>query len=450
MSTDTSVRQNWEPLPQAPILDAGSLQEKSLQDLSEEQAGDILNLVLVSSTEDPTEFTSELERKIIPVGFGLSLADLNEAFQSEYWTRFGVGENAMTASLKIRNMIQKLTDRGQSDPASRVYYRIDPDDTRNMCDPEPNQPANPPPYPFAQPANQPNNQQGGPNPQQESSPAHPVTQSQHSAQNGAHNQVNSSNTQLGSGPAHPVTQSQYSAQNGAHNQVNNSNTQQGSGPAHPVTQSQHSAQNGAHNQVNGSNTQQGSGPAHPVTQSQHSAQNGARNINAAETGTHHAAGSRRLFSVRPKKVQHQVTPGFTTFGEEIHYIQPLGNGRANFVVKTPDECYSLVDSSISGGSLAIEAAKNACKPFTTSDETKLKEYQELVTRGGQYGISFVAPAQDPNRTVEAAVSRSNLGKILKSPRQAEHMIVQGLGVNNQWQHLPTNQVLQISEISITV
>lgn len=260
-------------------------------------------------------------------------------------------------------MIQKLTDRGQSDPASRVYYRIDPDDTRNMCDPEPNQPANPPPYPFAQPANQPNNQQGGPN------------------------------------------------------------------------------------------TQQESGPAHPVTQSQHSAQNGARNINAAETGTHHAAGSRRLFSVRPKKVQHQVTPGFTTFGEEIHYIQPLGNGRANFVVKTPDECYSLVDSSISGGSLAIEAAKNACKPFTTSDETKLKEYQELVTRGGQYGISFVAPgaweaskkrlpfivvgfyyvsAQDPNRTVEAAVSRSNLGKILKSPRQAEHMIVQGLGGESHW------------------
>ncbi|GAA87897.1 hypothetical protein AKAW_06011 [Aspergillus luchuensis IFO 4308] len=277
MSTDTSVRQTWQPLRQASSSENGTEKRESgfLEDadplekrsnhLTEEEAAEIVNAILVSTTEDPNEFSTELEHRIIPVGFGLSLGELI--------------------------------------------------------------------YP------------------------------------------------------------------------------------------------------------------------QYSAQNGTRKFNAAETGTQHAAGSRQVFSVRAKKVQHQVTPGFTTSGEEICYIQPLGKGRANFVVKSPDECYSLVDCSISGGPLAIEAAKNAGKPFTVSDEAKLKEYRELVTRGGQYGISFVAPgawdaskkrmpfivvgfyhvsAQDPNNTVEAAVSRSNLGKILKSPRQAEHMIVQCLGCESHW------------------
>ncbi|PYH98609.1 hypothetical protein BO71DRAFT_316062, partial [Aspergillus ellipticus CBS 707.79] len=207
----------WEPLPQAPILgsssgnstekrdselfsEAGSLQEKSLQDLSEEQAGDILNLVLVSSTEDPTEFISELERKIIPVGFGLSLGDLNKAFHI---------------------------------------------------------------------------------------------------------------------------------------------------------------------------------------------QNSTHNINTAETGIYYNTGSCQLFSVRLKKVQHQVIPGYIIFSKKIYYIQSLDNSRINFIIKTPNKYYNFINSLISNSLLAIKAAKNIYKLFTTSDKTKLKEYQDLVTRGGQYRIFFI-------------------------------------------------------------
>ncbi|KAI3025068.1 hypothetical protein CBS147347_5855 [Aspergillus niger] len=200
---------------------------------------------------------------------------------------------------------------------------------------------------------------------------------------------------------------------------------------------------------NQSGPQQESNPA-PVLQTQYSVQNGARGFNPAELARQHAAGSRRVLSFRPRTVQRQVKPGYTASGEEICCIQPLGPSRANFVVRDSDESYRLVDSSTAGGIPTIEAAKAAGKPLTVSDQNTIMFYQQRVRSGGEYGLLFVAPGvwdteksrlplmvvgfyhvspQTPR--VEAAVSRSNLGKILSS-RQADHMIVQGMGGDSHW------------------
>lgn len=110
MSTDTSVRQTWQPLRQASSSENGTEKRESgfLEDadplekrsnhLTEEEAAEIVNAILVSTTEDPNEFSTELEHRIIPVGFGLSLGELIYVMESDHWKQIRMEKETMAAN----------------------------------------------------------------------------------------------------------------------------------------------------------------------------------------------------------------------------------------------------------------------------------------------------------------------------------------------------------------
>lgn len=114
------------------------------------------------------------------------------------------------------------------------------------------------------------------------------------------------------------------------------------------------------------------------------------------------------------------------------------------MVETHDGRRRLVESAAAGGQPALEGARQADVPETVRDEARILEFRRRVRSGsGTYGLTFVAVGgwnisnkrlpfivvgfyhTNNSGTEEAAVSRSNLGKIL-APREAERLIVEGI------------------------
>ena len=103
-----------------------------------------------------------------------------------------------------------------------------------------------------------------------------------------------------------------------------------------------------------------------------------------------------------------------------------------------------MESAAAGGQPALEGVKKAGVPETVQDETTILKFQQQVRSGsGTYGLTFVAVGgwnisnkrlpfivvgfyhTNNNGMEEAAVSQSNLGKIL-APHEAECLIVEGI------------------------
>ncbi|KAF7594866.1 hypothetical protein BBP40_007900 [Aspergillus hancockii] len=177
--------------------------------------------------------------------------------------------------------------------------------------------------------------------------------------------------------------------------------------------------------------------------------------NIPRSNTHVTNGRHKLLAFAPHVTQRCIKAGYTSTGEKIHYIQPLGI-RANFVVQTSDGKYRLVSSASAGGKPAIEGAKQAGVPETIQDPSKVQEMRAMIQIGGHYGLFFVAPAawdtasprlpwfvvgfhySGNNKSFQVAISRSNLGKIL-SPRQADQLIVEVIAGHTD---LPLREALE--------
>ena len=156
-------------------------------------------------------------------------------------------------------------------------------------------------------------------------------------------------------------------------------------------------------------------------------------------------GNRRVIALAPRTTKRSVQPGYTSQGERICFIQPLGVYRARFVVESSEGNRRLVESSAAGGLTALEGAKRMNIPETIRDEASILNMRSRVMSGGDYGLTFVAVGEcdmskkrmpfmvvgfyhipiGSNQPDEAAISRSNLGKIL-APREAERLIVEGI------------------------
>ncbi|KAB8256764.1 hypothetical protein BDV32DRAFT_152919 [Aspergillus pseudonomiae] len=178
-------------------------------------------------------------------------------------------------------------------------------------------------------------------------------------------------------------------------------------------------------------------PPQPQPQVEALSANGFPVFNAPQTNGRH-----RTLAFAPRVSQRCIKPGYTSTGEKILYVQPLGN-RANFVVETQDLKYRLIGSASAGGKPAIEGAKAANVQQTVNNPSEIQTIRTMVQLGGQYGLFFVAAAPwDPTSSrlpwfvvgfyyngngtnLQVAISRSNLGKIL-SPKHADGLIVEGI------------------------
>ncbi|KAB8256791.1 hypothetical protein BDV32DRAFT_152945 [Aspergillus pseudonomiae] len=178
-------------------------------------------------------------------------------------------------------------------------------------------------------------------------------------------------------------------------------------------------------------------PSYPETRVDPPDVNNVPVLNAPQTNGRH-----RMLAFTPHVSQRCIKPGYTSTGERIHYVQPLGN-RANFVVETQDQKYRLIGSAAAGGRPAIEGAKAANVQQTVNNPSEIQNIRTMVQIGGQYGLFFVAAAPwDPassrlpwfvvgfyyngnGTNIRVAISRSNLGKIL-SPKHADGLIVEGI------------------------
>ena len=158
----------------------------------------------------------------------------------------------------------------------------------------------------------------------------------------------------------------------------------------------------------------------------------------------HTEGARGVIALALRMTKQTIKQGYTSTGEKILFIQRLGENHACFVVETPDGRQQLVESAAAGGQPALEGVKKAGVPETVQDETTILKFQQQVrSSSGTYGLTFVAVGgwnitnkrlpfivvgfyhTNNNGTEEAAVSQSNLGKIL-APHEAECLIVEGI------------------------
>ncbi|KAG0161669.1 hypothetical protein PDIDSM_5302 [Penicillium digitatum] len=143
---------------------------------------------------------------------------------------------------------------------------------------------------------------------------------------------------------------------------------------------------------------------------------------------HRYAGGRiRTISLTPQRVIRSINPGYTSTGEKIRMIQPLGKLMA------------------AGGQLAIDGARSTGVPDTLRMEKDIHELQNFINMaGGTYGVNWVAigrwtlaspriwlsafifegPGGNPPQQ-EYGISRSALKKILSS-KAADRLISEAI------------------------
>ena len=156
-----------------------------------------------------------------------------------------------------------------------------------------------------------------------------------------------------------------------------------------------------------------------------------------------AGGQIRTISVRPRTIVRSVKPGYTSSGEKIVMIQPMGTSYARFVVED-GQGMRLVSSTAAGGNAALYGAQSVGIPETVRRETEIENLRDRVRGGGTYGLKFVALGEwDPRKErlpfivvgfyhqspslpeVEVGISRSALRKVL-APREADRLIAESM------------------------
>ncbi|KAJ6041557.1 uncharacterized protein N7446_010561 [Penicillium canescens] len=150
------------------------------------------------------------------------------------------------------------------------------------------------------------------------------------------------------------------------------------------------------------------------------------------------SGQKRVVALRPRKVQRAIQPGFTTSGEKILFIQPLGLN-ARFVVTDSEGKIRLVP----GSQPTIDLANSAGVRHTLQDPVEIQKLRARVRCGGEYGLEFVAIGewditsnrlpfivvgfyhQNESGRCEEGISRSALAKILGT-REGEKLVVESI------------------------
>lgn len=94
-----------------------------------------------------------------------------------------------------------------------------------------------------------------------------------------------------------------------------------------------------------------------------------------------AGGQIRTISVRPRTIVRSVKPGYTSSGEKIVMIQPMGTSYARFVVED-GQGIRLVSSTAAGGNAALYGAQSVGIPETVRRETEIENLRDRVPGGG--------------------------------------------------------------------
>ncbi|RAH87606.1 hypothetical protein BO86DRAFT_374603 [Aspergillus japonicus CBS 114.51] len=156
-------------------------------------------------------------------------------------------------------------------------------------------------------------------------------------------------------------------------------------------------------------------------------------------------GNNGAFAIKARVVGGSFKPGYTSLGERIRFIQRRGAYCANFVVEDDNQMWRLVDSGYHGGRSAVEQAEGLGVPSVVQDVIEIRNLRDRVAEGGDWGIFFAAAGKLPINSIKPrlpdivvgfyhidpakgemrnAVSRSNLGQILRSKSTADKLIAE--------------------------